>query len=40
MKENLLSIKIDINIEKLFSYTINPENTHKWIDSITKEWIE
>jgi len=40
MKENLLSIKIDKNIEDVFNYTINPENTHKWIDFIDKEWIE
>lgn len=40
MKENLLSIKINTSIEKVFSFTINPENTHKWIDWIKKEYIE
>jgi len=40
MKENLLSIKINTSIQKLFNFTINPENTHKWIDFIEKEWID
>lgn len=40
MNENLLSIKINVSVEKLFSFTINPNNTHKWIDWIEKEWIE
>lgn len=40
MRENLLSIKINKNIYEVFNFTINPENTHKWIDFIDKEWIE
>ena len=40
MKNNLLSIKINISVEDLFNFTINPDNTHKWIPFIDKEWIE
>jgi len=39
MKENLISIKINKPIKKVFEFTINPKNTHIWINSIKKEWI-
>jgi hypothetical protein len=39
MKENLLSVKINCSIEKLFDFTINPNNTHLWIKWMEKEWI-
>lgn len=32
MKENLLSIKIDVSARDLYLFTINPNNTNKWID--------
>lgn len=35
MTENLLSIKIHCSVEKLFQFTVNPENTHLWIDFIS-----
>gem|GEM_PF-6278277 len=40
MKKKLISIQINVPIEKLFEYTINPKHTNLWFDSIEKEWIE
>jgi len=40
MKENLISIKINKSVEEVFEFTVNPKNTHLWIDWIIKEWIE
>jgi len=40
MHESLLSIKINTSVENLFDFTINPDNTHKWIEWIKKEWVE
>ncbi len=37
MKSNKLLIQINKPIEEVFSFTVNPENTPKWIDSIVKE---
>lgn len=42
MRENKLTIQIDKPINKVFAFVINPNNTHKWVDSIvfeqTNEW--
>jgi hypothetical protein len=42
MRDNKLSIVINKPVEEVFSYTLNPKNTHAWIDSIdeevTSEW--
>ena len=42
MKENKLVIVIDRPIQSVFNYTLNPENTAKWISGIdmeeTNEW--
>src|SRR3989344_4131987 len=37
MKNNKLTIVIDRPIEDVFEYTINPKNTHLWIDAIPEE---
>jgi hypothetical protein len=37
MKKNTLSVTINSPIEKLFDFTVNPENTHLWIDFVKKE---
>ena len=37
MKENKISIKINKPISEVFNFTIDPNNTHKWIDGIEKE---
>lgn len=37
MKENKISIEINRPVSEVFEFTINPENTHLWIDSIEKE---
>ena len=37
MKENRLIIKIDKPIGEVFEFSTNPDNTHRWVDSIVKE---
>ncbi len=37
MKENKISIIIDLPIKDVFEFTINPNNTHLWIESVVKE---
>lgn len=37
MKQNKISIKINRPIKEVFEFTINPQNTSKWIDGIVKE---
>jgi hypothetical protein len=37
MKENKLTIEINRPIAEVFEFTINPDNTHLWIDFIAKE---
>lgn len=37
MKENKLSIVIDAPVEEVFEFTINPANTHKWIQHLEIE---
>lgn len=39
MKENTLFIIINLPIEVVFEYTTNPDNTHKWINSIQTEQV-
>lgn len=42
MQENRISIKIKKPINEVFEFTINPVNTHLWIESVeveeTNEW--
>lgn len=37
MKENTLTIKINKSAAEVFNFTINPKNTHLWIDFIAHE---
>lgn len=37
MKENKITIIIQAPVPEVFSFTTNPVNTPKWIESITKE---
>ena len=37
MRENKISIIINRSASDVFSFTVNPENTPKWITSIQKE---
>jgi len=37
MKENKITVIIDKSIDKVFEFTINPQNTHLWIPSISVE---
>jgi len=39
MKENIISIIINKPVQELFAFTINPNNTSKWIDGIKEEQI-
>lgn len=39
MIENKLSIEIDVPVDLVFRFTINPDNTPKWIESIAQEEI-
>lgn len=42
MREQTLKITINKPVENVFAFTINPENTPKWIDAViieeTNEW--
>jgi uncharacterized protein YndB with AHSA1/START domain len=37
MKELKLTVIIHKSISEVFEFTTNPDNTHKWIESVTKE---
>jgi len=37
MRENKITVVIDKPIDKVFEFTINPQNTHLWIPSISVE---
>ena len=37
MKENKISIEIKRPISEVFEFTINPKNTHLWIENVQKE---
>ena len=39
MKENRISIIINKPVQEVFTFTINPKNTPKWIDGIKEEQI-
>lgn len=38
-KENRISVVINKPISEVFEFTINPENTHKWIEHIKDEQV-
>jgi uncharacterized protein YndB with AHSA1/START domain len=40
MKENKITIIINKPIEKVFEFTTNPKNTHRWIPQIEEEIAE
>lgn len=37
MKDLKLTVQIKKSVQEVFEFTTNPENTSKWIDSVTKE---
>jgi hypothetical protein len=37
MKDNKISIEINRPVSEVFEFTINPNNTHLWIDGIVHE---
>ena len=37
MKDNKIIIEINCPNSKVFEFTINPDNTHLWIDNIVRE---
>lgn len=37
MKENKIAIEINSSVSKVFEFTINPANTHLWIENIVRE---
>ena len=37
MKENKLTIRINKSVHEVFTFTITPPNSTRWIDSIVKE---
>ena len=37
MKENKISIEINRPVSEVFAFTLNPKNTHLWIDTIVRE---
>jgi len=37
MKENKITIRINRPVAEVFEFTINPNNTHLWIDVIVEE---
>ena len=39
MKENRISIIINKPVQEVFTFTIDPNNTPKWIDGIKEEQI-
>jgi mannose-6-phosphate isomerase-like protein (cupin superfamily) len=40
MIENKLKININVPVSEVFSFTINPQNTHLWIDFVAEETID
>ncbi len=39
-QKNKISILINVSLSKVFEFTINPNNTHLWIDSVVEEKID
>jgi len=40
MKTNQVRINIKANISKVFEFTLDPNNTSRWIESITEEKVD
>lgn len=40
MKQNTISIVIDLPVDVVFEYTTNPDNTHKWLESLKQEKVD